>query len=1179
MAIELVTVGLLRELTSGDVTVTLAGAPDHASFGEEEDAILEAQMFLSEFLSTADPEIVARFALPEKVWLHRSSVVVPRDDLPRRWNITQPIVFTSLILPALPNPKGVRDLWVVILPLGHTFFVRADEDLDMAVQSEVKRIVAAREIGPVEYLDLFPPQHEEVVKLEARVTRSAAASILGGANRQKRIAELEAKRNAIAVLDSVADALHAGMSLGRIAPAPFPLRDAEIENLRRMLATPERASVLLIGKERVGKSGLLRAWLEREHEVNRPRLVYATSGARLIAGMSGLGQWQERVRRVMEAAALVDAIIYFDDLADLFSDRPGGHVDLPSAMRPYLEDNRVRVVGEVRDEMIDRLEHQNGGFFACFGRVRIEPLTAKQASTILDRLAAAQIERDSDRAVLTPEGNAALVELAERYLPYESFPGKAVRLAREITAAHEIALGGASRGARIGPDPVHEAFSVRTGVPTFLLKDESSLRVGDVTQELQKRLVGQDDAVRRVAELVCIVKAGLQPAGKPLATLLFVGPTGVGKTELARALATLLFGSEDRLVRFDMSEYASAYATERLFRGNDGGEGLLTRRVREQPFCVILLDEIEKAHPAAFDLLLQVCGEGRLTDGRGKTAFFHNAILIMTSNLGATHRRNATGFGTTERRATDEAHYTKVVRETFRPELVNRIDRVVAFRSLDEQDIQAVARIATARTSRRRGIVQRSIDLDVSDAATAHLAKTGMSEVYGARALRRHVERELVTPVARLMSARGGLDGERIVVATTEAPVASGEEPGEEQSGLRFGVVHIPARRSRNASFVLRQITEVRRNTHRQSRLDRVKSLRDQAAYLVAQLGYNATAQEKRKKQSRGVLPDGPEIAQMTADHARFGELLAALDGALAEVFAIEELALAGFVNGDALEPFKAELDAPLAKFRAALVRILVAEEPHRNAISLMVKELDDKRAMELWLVPLLRDAERRKWIVSVHLDADKERSDPTWPADRRWGPPLPPAKAVERIERPDRTFRNVMICVEGDHARMWLGLEAGTHLFANFTGRGGDAALHVEIIAERANLTSLEWTPPALDPPNAQVAEGLTKLPLVRRVDLQIPRIMMHGMQASAEVSYEDYWPRFEDIALAQLLFYERQSQYTREKQYAPMLSDRFYEVRAELKKGNKINAIKLYRQLTGAGLKDAKDAVEAME
>jgi ATP-dependent Clp protease ATP-binding subunit ClpC len=1198
--IDLVTLGLVRELGSGDSIVALAAEPSLASFGDEENALLEAKMFLGEHLSKADAETVGRFALPEGTHLHTTDVTIPRPDLPRRWNVDTPVRISSLVIPTVPNTKGQRDRWVMVLPLRHTFFAPAGEDLDVAITSEVKRIVAAREPRPLEWLELLPPREERLERIDVTFERGGSAEILKGTNVKKRLAENEARKHAVSVLESVADAKHAGLARGRrMTPRPFPLRDRELALLRSMLATAERSSVLVVGKERVGKTGLFDAWLEREHEVNRPRLVFATSGARLIAGMSGFGQWQERVRRVMEAAHLLDAILYFDDLADLFADRPGGHVDIASAMRPWLEDGRVRVVGEMREEMLDRAEARNGGFFSCFGRVRLEPFDAKQALRVLTELSSEQTTREPERPILAPEANAALVELAERYLPYESFPGKAVRLAAELRAAQEIALGSEAAGKVVGPDAVHDFFSVRTGVPTFLLRDDRALRVSDVFDRLRARLVGQDEAVRRVAELVCVVKAGLQPAGKPLATLLFVGPTGVGKTELARALASLLFGTEDRLVRFDMSEYASAYATERLFRGTDGGEGLLTRKVREQPFSVVLLDEIEKAHPAAFDLLLQICGEGRLTDGRGKTAWFHNTIVILTSNLGASHRRAQAGFG--GGRSDDESHYVKVVRETFRPELVNRIDRIVAFRSLGHDDIREVTRITTTRTSRRRGLVERGLELQISDAALAHLSEGGISEAYGARALRRHVERELVTPIGRVVSGWGSMDGERIVVAREDEPALSGEEPGESHGGLRFGVMRVPGRRSHQAAYALEGIVQIRRRTHRQLQLDRVVQLKHQVGYLVAQLSYGSGRKKPDKAQEHG----GAELAQMTADHARIASLCDKLDEIFAEICAIEELALVAFLSGEGgdrcersverpatssseratrqprpLDALLAEAEAADARFREALVQTLVAQEPRRNAATIMVRELDARRGFDRWLVPLLRDVDRRRWRVELHADGDRETTA-SWPANRRWGPPRTPAWLVDQLTKPDRSFRNVLLRVEGDHAGVWLALEAGLHRFGSLEPNAANADpvhLHVALVAQRSNLTETEWTPPVLDPPSPAAADALSRGPATRDHRPGEP-IRLAGGRATSAVDPDEYWRRFEEIALEHLLLFERDARLDRDAQLRPMLDDNFAEVRDLVRKKQKIAAIKLYRMLTGASLLEAKQVVEAME
>ncbi|MDF2692534.1 MAG: ATPase with chaperone, two ATP-bindingdomain [Labilithrix sp.] len=1176
--IDLVTLGLVRDLGSGDSIVALAAEPALASFGDEENALLEAKMFLTEHLAKAEPETVARFALPEGTTLHALDVTIPRADLPRRWNVDTPVRMSCLVIPTVPNTKGQRDRWVMIVPLGHTFFATATEDLDEAITSEVKRIVAAREPTPLEWLDLLPPRHEQLERLEVSFERSSNVEIAKGANLRKRIAEHEARKHAVSVLESVAEPLHAGLARGRrMTPRPFPLRDDELSLLRSMLGSDDRASVLVVGKERVGKTGLFRTWLEREHEVNRPRFVYATSGARLIAGMSGFGQWQERVRRVMEAAHLLDAILYFDDLADLFADRPGGHVDIASAMRPWLEDARVRVVGEMREDVLERVEARNGGFFSCFGRVRLEPFDAARALKVLLEVSTEQATREPERPVLTPEGSAALVELADRYLPYESFPGKAVRLAAELRGAREIALGSEAGGAPIGPDDVHEFFSVRTGVPTFLLRDDRALRVDEVFDVLRKRLVGQDEAVRRVAELVCVVKAGLQPAGKPLATLLFVGPTGVGKTELARALATLLFGSEDRLVRFDMSEYASAYATERLFRGADGGEGLLTRKVREQPFSVILLDEIEKAHPATFDLLLQVCGEGRLTDGRGKTAWFHNAIVILTSNLGASHRRPQAGFG--GGKSDDDGHYVKVVRETFRPELVNRIDRIVAFRSLGQDDIREVTRITTERASRRRGVAERGIDLAISDAALAHLAEGGMSEAYGARALRRHVERELVTPIGRLISGRGSIEGDRIAIARETEPTQPGEEPGETHGGLRFGVVPVPSKRSHQAAYALEAVTNIRRRTNRQRRLDRVVQLRDHVGYLVAQLGYGSG----RKKRDRSHPRDGAEIALMTGEHSRLAALTDRLEELFAEICAIEELALVGYLSAESdgrrsLEALREEAEELEARFRGTLVQALVAQEPRRDAVTLMVRELDNRRAFDRWLVPLLQDIDRRRWRVELHVDGDRDAKVVSWPQDRRWGPPRSAGWLLDKLADGERSFQNVILRADGDHAGVWLALEAGLHRFAIPGSSGGPAHLHIALVAQRATLTESEWAPPGLDPPTPALAETLSRGPALRDHRDGEP-IRLVGGRTTVELGPDEYWPRFEEVALEHLLVFEDDATQDRDAQLRPMLDDTFAEVRELVRRGQKIGAIKLYRDLTGASLLEAKQVVEAME
>ncbi|KYF72076.1 hypothetical protein BE11_43625, partial [Sorangium cellulosum] len=679
----------VRERFDGACLAFPVAAPDTASFGRDEDVLVEQRLFLREHAARARPEAISRLSFPQGTALLTVDVAVPREDLPRKLRREVPVSFPCVIVPAGEQAAqaaqagvGERDAWVLVPVLGHAFYVEAGAPIEPAIRREVRRLLASQSLSTWDHLGLLPGSAHRLEVLHAPLPEPDRAQ---PGQRVASIAERARRKRAVDALVSVATPLHVAAQRSPLAAPPIACRDAELARLAALLDGEERLGVLLVGPEHAGKTALMQAYVARQ-----TRLVYATSGAQLIAGMSGLGQWQERVHGVMEAAAALDAVLYFENLDDLLAERvDGGHVDLAGAMRPYLDEGRVRVVCELRDDRLDALEGRHWAFFAGLSRIRVEPLSAADTRRALAERAERDAQVEPHRPAVAGDALTALIDLAERYLPYSAFPGKAVRLYEDLRTVHERERTAQGEPVTLGRSDLHELFSMRTGMPAFLLRDDLPLRVDRVARDLGASVVGQERAVRALAETIAVVKAGLSPPDKPLATFLFVGPTGVGKTELARALAALLFGSPDRLSRFDMSEFATEGAADRLIRGTDGAGGLLTQRVREQPFCVLLLDEIEKAHRAVFDLLLQVLGEGRLSDARGRTAYFHNAIVIMTSNLGAAERRAQAGFSggpgagsPEERAALDEAHYQRVVAGAFRQEFVNRVDRVVPFRSL-----------------------------------------------------------------------------------------------------------------------------------------------------------------------------------------------------------------------------------------------------------------------------------------------------------------------------------------------------------------------------------------------------------------------------------------------------------------------------------------------------------------
>jgi ATP-dependent Clp protease ATP-binding subunit ClpA len=541
-------------------------------------------------------------------------------------------------------------------------------------------------------------------------------------------------------------------------------REAIVTRALAALALPERSSVMLVGPRDVGKTALVHELARRLAAGQVPpelrgRELWEVTANELIAGAQYTGQWQARGRQLIEQAQARSAILAMGD--------PGGIVDagkwsqsdnnLSRLLRPHMERGDLTLICECTPEALGAVRLLEPSFVDAFHRVDVSEPPIEETREIL---AAAGRRFHAAHAVRADEAAlAAVVELTRRFEPYRSFPGKAVRLLEETGQA---AL--AASATEVTRGDVVAAFTARTGLPLDLLLDEAPLTAGAVAEHFEARILGQPEAVRAMVDLIMVLKASLNDPGKPLGSFLFVGPTGVGKTELAKALAELLFGSRDRVVRLDMGEYATADAVQRLVgtRWGHQDEGELTKRVREQPFCVVLLDEIEKAHWQVFDALLGALGEGRLTDAAGRTTDLSSAIIVMTSNLGAEGQRSGTlGFASSaeaaEAAGRASAHYLRQAEQFFRPEFFNRIDRVLVFNPLDEEAIRRIARRELGRLLMREGILRRQLLVEVDEPAVFELAARGFHPRYGARPLQREIERAVISPLARrLVEQRPG---------------------------------------------------------------------------------------------------------------------------------------------------------------------------------------------------------------------------------------------------------------------------------------------------------------------------------------------------------------------------------------------------------------------------------------
>ena len=675
-------------------------------------------------------------------------------------------------------------------------------------------------------------------KVRQSLKRTMGTESSTGGIRRRNPQEKRAMTQGTPTLDSLARDLTKLAKENRLDPVVG--RSREVKRLIQILSRRTKNNPVLVGEPGVGKTAIAEGLAQKiilgevPEEMKAKRLMMLDMGA-LVAGTKYRGEFEDRMKKVIDEIYHDGQVILFIDELHTLIGAGGaeGAIDASNILKPALARGELQTIGATTLDEYQKYIEKDSALERRFARIQVDEPTADEAEEILRGLRSRYEEHH--HVEITDEAVRAAVNLSVRYITSRQLPDKAIDLIDESaakvrleqaddlsettilkqeidqvnkekeqaiqkqdfeTAAHlrrqekslmkklekRLAIEAKHKNGfadRVTEEDVATVVSEWTGVPLQQLEKKESQRLLELEALLHERVVGQDEAVKAVSRAIRRARSGLKDPNRPIGSFMFLGPTGVGKTELAKALSEVMFGEEDALIRVDMSEFMEKYSTSRLigsppgYVGYDEG-GQLTEKIRQKPYSVILLDEVEKAHPDVFNLLLQVLDDGHLTDAKGRKVDFRNTIMIMTSNIGATQIREEknVGFNVQDITKDHQAMQKRILEElkkAFRPEFLNRIDETVVFHSLTKDEVHAIVQIMSQSIVKR--LKEQDILVKITPAAVDVIGKVGFDPEYGARPLRRALQKEVEDRLSEALLGGEIHLGDQITVGASKGKI------------------------------------------------------------------------------------------------------------------------------------------------------------------------------------------------------------------------------------------------------------------------------------------------------------------------------------------------------------------------------------------------------------------------